>query len=149
MRVEPTRINVGMKVYGDDGRKLGKVLAVGPASFTIQRGFLLRTAYLVLYAEVVRVDDENRAYLIRSKPEFFAGRNATPWSEAKSLQSSPTPSKKKPGKRRRPVDPHAFAEVTYASPSEVSDEVHSALRRTANEQARKPSRSDSERPFLT
>jgi uncharacterized protein (TIGR02271 family) len=58
----------GMTVYGSDGDKVGKVVAVDPSYIVVEKGFFFPTDYYIPTSAIANMDDEN-VYLTVSKDE--------------------------------------------------------------------------------
>lgn len=58
----------GMTVYGADGDKVGKVVAVDPSYIVVEKGFFFPTDYYIPTSAINTIDDDN-VYLTVSKDE--------------------------------------------------------------------------------
>lgn len=156
MGADPNQISAGMKVYGADGNKLGKVLEVGPTSFAIEKGFFFPKAYVVSYAEVAKVDNDD-AHLTYTRDEFLSGRRSTPQAEARSLQGPPIPIERPHEEKKVPVIFEEVDVVEFTGPSEPREQAHESGEQahamkdrtpaSDEEQVKEPSRADSDNPY--
>ncbi len=72
------RIHEGMKVYGADGRRLGRVTMLADADFLVEKGFFFPKDFLCDYGGIRDIRGE-AVFLSRSERELVgaASREAT------------------------------------------------------------------------
>jgi hypothetical protein len=90
--LKANQINPGVDVFGSDGKKVGKVIAVDTLYVTVERGLLSKSDYYVPVSAVNNVNDEG-VYLKLTKDDALnAGWDSIPIvpSDAGEPPAAPT-----------------------------------------------------------
>jgi hypothetical protein len=70
---QPKEIREGFDVIASDGDKLGKVIAVGPDHFVVEKGLFFRTDYDVPLTAIASVDGEEVHLLVTKEEALHQG----------------------------------------------------------------------------
>jgi hypothetical protein len=127
-------IRVGMTVYDEDGKKLGKIVGRDGDDLVIEKGFLSRKEYVVTIDDVARVEEDR--ILLRQSAEAVEA----PHEEDEGQATARTGAREVPGAERMAAAPDDDDEVLVFIDEEFVIDLEGEEPGAARPPGRTPSR---------